>query len=152
MSGSTGLTGAADTTLILTRRDSDSGVILYGRGRDLEEFETGLEFDTFACRWRDLGDPVEAFASDTRQAIFAAIRAGKTAAKDIISLTGINADNVWQTLRRMVKAGDLIKEARGLYHIKSDPLDPLSGESGCQERKPEPDNLTDLTGVEEGAV
>ena len=45
----------------------------------------------------------------------------------------------------MVKAGDLIKEARGLYHIKSDPLDPLSGESGCQERKPEPDNLTDLT-------
>ena len=152
VSGSTGLTGAADTTLILTRRDSDSGVILYGRGRDLEEFETGLEFDTCACRWRDLGDPVEAFASDTRAAIFAAIRAGKTAAKDIISLTGINADNVWQTLRRMVKAGDLIKEARGLYHIKSDPLDPLSGESGCQERKPEPDNLTDLTGVEEGAV
>ncbi len=134
VSGSTGLTGAADTTLILTRRDSDNGVILFGRGRDLEEFETGLEFDPHTCRWRDLGDPVEAFASDTRAAIFAAIRAGKTAAKDIISLTGINADNVYKTLGRMVKAGDLIKEARGLYHIKSDPLDPLSGESGCQER------------------
>ncbi|MCH8167159.1 MAG: AAA family ATPase [Proteobacteria bacterium] len=66
VSGSTGLTGAADTTLILTRRDSDSGVILYGRGRDLEEFETGLEFDAMACRWRDLGDPAEAFANDTR--------------------------------------------------------------------------------------
>ena len=129
VSGSTGLTASADTTLILTSREGDGGVILYGRGRDLEEFETGLEFDAKACRWRDLGDPVEAFASDTRQAILAAIRAGKTAAKDIISLTGINADNVWQTLRRMVKAGNLNKEARGLYSIKSDPLNPLSGES-----------------------
>ncbi|MCH8811341.1 MAG: AAA family ATPase, partial [Gemmatimonadetes bacterium] len=89
VSGSTGLTGAADTTLILTRREGDGGCILYGRGRDLEEFETGLEFDAMACRWRDLGDPAEAFASDTRQAIFAAIRAGKTAAKAIISETGI---------------------------------------------------------------
>ena len=57
-----------------------------------------------------------------------------------------------ETLRRMVMAGDLTKEARGLYHIKSDPLDPPSGESGCQERKPEPDKLTDLTGVERGEL
>ena len=142
VSGSTGLTGAADTTLILTRRDSDSGVILYGRGRDLEEFETGLEFDTFACRWRDLGDPVEAFAGDTRQTIFAAIKAGKTAAKDIIAETGINADNIYQTLRRMVRSGDLKKDGRGTY---SRTLDPLSEVSDCQEQKPEPDNLTDLT-------
>ena len=142
VSGSTGLTGAADTTLILTRRDSDSGVILYGRGRDLEEFERGLEFDPHTCRWRDLGDPVEAFATDTRAAILEAIRAGKTAAKDIIAETGINADNIYQTLRRMVRAGDLKKDGRGTY---SRTTDPLSEESDCQEQKPKPDNLTDLT-------
>ena len=50
VSGSTGLTGAADTTLILTRRGV--GCILYGRGRDLEEFETGLEFDGEVLRMR----------------------------------------------------------------------------------------------------
>ena len=149
VSGSTGLTGAADTTLILTRRDSDSGVILYGRGRDLEEFETGLEFDRHTCRWRDLGDPVEAFASDTRTAIFEAVRAGKTAAKAIISETGINADNVYQTLRRMVRVGDLKNDGRGTY---SRPLDPLSEVSECQKQRPQSDNLTDLTGGEEGAV
>ena len=35
VSGSTGLTGAADTTLILTKRTEDGGCVLYGRGRDL---------------------------------------------------------------------------------------------------------------------
>ena len=149
VSGSTGLTGAADSTLILTRRDSDGGAILYGRGRDLEEFERGLDFDQDTCRWRDLGDPVEAFASDTRSAIFAAIRAGNTAAKQIIRETGIKDDNVYQTLRRMVRAGDLKKDGRGLYSLT---IDPLSEESECQKREPEPDNLTDLTGVEEGGL
>ncbi len=180
VSGSTGLTGAADSTLILTRRESDSGVILYGRGRDLEEFERGLEFDPDTCRWRDLGDPVEAFAGDTRTAIFEAIRAGKAAAKDIISETGINADNVYQTLRRMVRAGDLKKDGRGTYSRPLDPLHPsqksqnvrTGGEAfekkevsklpksdstggGCQvvrNNAPQSDNLTDLTGVEEGTV
>ncbi len=127
VSGSTGLTGAADTTLILTRREGDGGCILYGRGRDLEEFETGLEFVPRTCRWRDLGDPVEAFAGDTRQTIFAAIKAGKTAAKDIIAETGINADNIYQTLRRMVRSGDLKNDGRGTYSRPSDPLPP------CQE-------------------
>ncbi len=152
VSGSTGLTGAADSTLILTKRDSDGGVILYGRGRDLEEFNLGLEFDKDTCRWSDLGDPVEAFASDTRQAIFAAIRAGKHTPGGIAGAADITDDNAWQTLRGMVMAVDLTKDARGLYHIKRDPLDPPSGESGGQERKPEPDKLTDLTGVERGEL
>ena len=142
VSGSTGLTGAADTTLILTRKEGDGGCILFGRGRDLEEFEAGLEFDAMACRWKDLGDPVEAFASDTRQAIFEAIRAGKTAAKDIIAETGINADNIYQTLRRMVRTGDIKKGGRGTYSLT---IDPLSEVSECQEQAPQSDNLTDLT-------
>ena len=173
VSGSTGLTGAADTTLILTRREGEGGCILYGRGRDLEQFEAGLEFDKMACRWRDLGDPVEAFASDTRQAIFAAIREGKHTPGAIAEAAGITDDNAWQTLRRMVVAGDLSKEARGLYHIKSDPLTPCqesqvvrsgcealeknsvlkppkpdSTGNGCQvvrNSASQPDNLTDLT-------
>lgn len=144
VSGSTGLTGAADTTLILTRRESEGGCILYGRGRDLEEFEAGLEFDRFACRWRDLGDPAQAFASDTRAAIFAAIKAGNTVAGQIIRETGLGDDLVYQTLRRMVRAGDLRKDGRGLYSL---PLDPLSEASECQKGGTNPDNLTDLTGV-----
>ncbi len=142
VSGSTGLTGAADSTLILTRRDSDGGVILYGRGRDLEEFECGLEFDADTCRWRDLGDPVQAFASDTRSAIFDTIRAGFCTPGDITRETEIDAMNVRQTLKRMVRSGDLKKEKRGVYSI---PSDPLSQESQCHNDTPESDNVTDVT-------
>jgi RecA-family ATPase len=66
VSGSTGLTGAADSTLILTRREGDGGCILYGRGRDLEEFEIAMEFDKATCRWRDLGDAMPVACDDER--------------------------------------------------------------------------------------
>lgn len=145
VSGSTGLTGAADTTLILTRRESEGGVVLYGRGRDLEEFERGLEFDALTCRWRDVGAPAEAFASDTRQAMFSAIRAGNLTPGQIARETGLSDENVRQTLRRMVLAGDLTKEGRGLYGIKADPLTPLSQQSHCHDGGAESDNVTDVT-------
>ncbi len=124
VSGSTGLTGAADSTLILTRRESDSGVILYGRGRDLEEFERGLEFVKDTCRWRDLGDPVEAFASDTRQAIFTAIKAGNHTPAKIRDFTDVDHELVKKTLQRMARSGDLRRTGRGEYEIPSDPLSP----------------------------
>jgi hypothetical protein len=128
VSGSTGLTGAADTTLILTRREGEGGCILYGRGRDLEEFETGLEFDGLACWWRDLGDPVEAFASDTKAAIFEAIRAGHNTPAKISDFADLDHELVKKTLQRMARSGDLKKERRGTYAI---PLDPLSHVSPC---------------------
>ena len=122
VSGSTGLTGAADATLILTRRDVDGGVILYGRGRDLEEFERGLEFDAVTCRWRDLGDPVEAFAGDTRAAIFAAIRDDKQTPSDIAAHAELDHETVKKALQRMARSGDLNRRARGIYEIPQDPL------------------------------
>lgn len=124
VSGSTGLTGAADTTLILAKRPSEDGVVLYGRGRDLEEIEIGVEFDPESCRWRDLGDPAEAFASDTRAAIFAALRSGANTPKGIAETTGIEPENIRQTLGRMVRADDIRKAGRGKYELVKDPLSP----------------------------
>jgi hypothetical protein len=50
VSGTLGLTGAPDAILVLTR---EAGVYtLRGRGRDLEEFESGLSFDRTTCLWR----------------------------------------------------------------------------------------------------
>jgi hypothetical protein len=150
VSGSTGLTGAADATLILTKRTGDGGCVLYGRGRDLAEFELAVEFDTDTCRWRDLGDPMEAFASDTRQKIFTAIKAGKRTPAAITEMTGISADNARQTLGRMVTVGDLTKEGRGLYHIKSNPLTPCHNSHIVTMPDTESDNVTNVTGLEEG--
>jgi hypothetical protein len=48
VSGSTGLTGAADTILVMKRESA--GVVMYGRGRDIEEIEVAMEFQKDTCR------------------------------------------------------------------------------------------------------
>lgn len=47
VSGSTGLTGAADSTLVLA--NGPKGKVLYGRGRDLPELEIAVQFDAKSC-------------------------------------------------------------------------------------------------------
>lgn len=56
-SGSTGLTAAADATLVPTR--ATDGKMLYGRGRDLTDFGNSLGFDLGTIRWSDLGRPCD---------------------------------------------------------------------------------------------
>jgi RecA-family ATPase len=48
VSGTLGLTGAADTILMLKR--GKNGVVLHARGRDIEESETAMQFDKESCR------------------------------------------------------------------------------------------------------
>ncbi len=117
VSGSTGLTGAADATLILTKRPEDGGVVLYGRGRDLKQFEHAIEFDTERCRWKMLGDPDTVFLSDTRRSISDALQLGKETIGGIVSDTGLSDANVRQTLRRMVAKGQARKLDRGRYTL-----------------------------------
>ncbi|MDH3668009.1 MAG: helicase RepA family protein [Paracoccaceae bacterium] len=154
VSGSTGLTGAADTTLVLNNRQADGGCILYGRGRDLEEFETGLDFDTEACRWNDVGDPIEAFASETRAAILDAVHAGCQTPAKVRDHTGLDHELVKKTMQRM-EGSELKKTGRGIYAASHDPLSPVSpcprsdangdkGTEGTLPRKangPDPDAL-----------
>ena len=56
VSGTRGLTGAADTVLVLRRDVRSQQTVLYGRGCDLEEIETALEFERETGHWRILGD------------------------------------------------------------------------------------------------
>jgi hypothetical protein len=53
VSGTLGFTGAADSVLVLNR--DSQGVTFYGRGRDIEEIETAVQFDRELCRWNILG-------------------------------------------------------------------------------------------------
>ena len=55
MSGTRGLTGAADSVLVLRRDHGSQQPVLYGRGRDLEEVETALQFDKETGAWSIIG-------------------------------------------------------------------------------------------------
>src|SRR6516164_373352 len=64
VSGSYGMTGAADTILVLALKAC--GVILDIRGRDVESAELAIEFNKDTCRWRVLGNATEVHVSEQR--------------------------------------------------------------------------------------
>ena len=78
VSGTLGLTGAADTILVLKRHAG--AVTLHARGRDIEEIETALQFERATCRWTVLGAASEVYVSNERAAVVKALEgAGRTA-------------------------------------------------------------------------
>src|SRR6056297_1163000 len=120
VSGSTGLTGAADATLVLQR--TSEGTVLYGRGRDLVEFESAVAFDVETCRWSDLGRPCDVFGSETRKAIREALKAGHQTPKEIAEAGELDYDLCAKTLQRMAEGGEVQKGGRGRYRLTPDPL------------------------------
>jgi hypothetical protein len=115
-SGTNGLTGAADTVLILNR--DSQGATLSGRGRDLEEFELAVQFDPCKCRWKSLGVASDVRRSDERTKILRCLMdAGPEglSPKELEHETGMPGTNIRQLLSKMVKAGEISKSGRGRY-------------------------------------
>jgi hypothetical protein len=120
VSGTLGLTGAADSVVSIAR--SNKGVTFYIRGRDVEETEKAIEFDAAACRWRMLGNASEIQRTNERKLIVDALKHTKLAGPKLLAeLTGISHANVKQLVLRMTEAGELIRPALGTYALP-DPL------------------------------
>ncbi|HXZ22799.1 MAG TPA: AAA family ATPase [Pseudolabrys sp.] len=137
VSGTLGLTGAADTVLII-RRHAGS-VLLHVRGRDVEEIETPLQFNKAICRWTILGaEAAEAVISAERTQIIEALTAFQPAyEKDGMSVNEIMAatertdrNSVDQLLFKMVRAGEIQRLRRGVYGPPGD-----TSKIGKEERK-----------------
>jgi RecA-family ATPase len=64
ISGSLGLSAAADTLLIMKRQSGS--VTLHVRGRDVEETELALQFSKETCRWTILGSATDLHRSAER--------------------------------------------------------------------------------------
>lgn len=113
ISGTNGLTGAADTIMVLNR-DGD-GPKLYGRGRDIEEIEKSLRFD--AGRWSVLGDVDEVKRSAERRKIIGALSDATAVMSpaEIAAATGLKVGSVNVLLGKMVASGEASKIAFGAY-------------------------------------
>jgi hypothetical protein len=125
VSGTLGLSGAADTVLIFDR--DGQGTVLYGRGRDIEEIETAVTFDRDRCRWQALGTAAEVRRSDGRKAVLDALSKSDSpmSRSDIALATGMTPNNLDQMIWKMTRAGEIIKVARGVYRISVDPTQRL---------------------------
>lgn len=116
VSGTLGLSGAADTTLILDR--DQNGCTLYGRGRDIEEIETAVQFDKEACRWVALGEAAEVRRSDERAVILKLLNDNREpmTPAEIADSQGLPRNNVKQLIFKMSKAGEVVKvDQKGRY-------------------------------------
>lgn len=117
VSGTLGLTGAADHIMVLDR--GAHGFTLYGRGRDVEEFNIALAFDADHGTWRALGDAADVGRSETRLTILNALRSapGPLSPADVAAETGLAAGTVRVRLRAMLANGDVIQTTRGTYGL-----------------------------------
>src|SRR5262249_8031058 len=117
VSGTLGLGGAVDTVLILGK-DQSFSKFLYGRGRDLEEFNVTVQQND-QCSWRVLGPKVEAQSSPERAQIVAALaRAGRPMnVKEISEAVGGKYRNVKQLLAKLHAEGQVERVSTGLYKL-----------------------------------
>ncbi|WP_201835031.1 AAA family ATPase [Microvirga zambiensis] len=115
VSGTLGLSGAADTTVVLDR--DSNGATIYGRGRDIEEIESAVEFNKDNCRWFVMGKAEDVRRTDERSSILGVlVDADEPMNPHEISIaTGANRKCVDQLLFKMAKAGQVRKVKRGLY-------------------------------------
>ena len=124
VSGSTGLSGSADTVLVLNR--TSSGTTLHGRGRDIEDIEKAVQFDQGTCTWTVLGGAASVRYSGERAAVLAALQetTEPMSPTDVAAITSMKIGNVRKLLAKLVRDGLALRVGRGRYALAPNPEPP----------------------------
>ncbi|MFC5719603.1 AAA family ATPase [Streptomyces gamaensis] len=115
VSGTNGLAGAADATLVLKRSRGQADGVLHVTGRDVDEAEYALRFFPEAGAWQLLEGPAaDHTIGDTRATVLRHVREHPGAKpKQIAEDTGLDPALVRQTCARMANDAQLIRKAGG---------------------------------------
>lgn len=124
VSGTNGITGAADGVLIMARTRLTQGATLSVTGRDIEEKAYGLT-EQGVGNWIIVGDAAEVQMSAIRRDILDVMRlkGQPMGATDVAKELGITANTARQRMWTMRQAGVLSQNFGGKYHLPdfSDP-------------------------------
>jgi hypothetical protein len=117
VSGTNGLAGAADATLVLKRARGQADGILHVTGRDVEEAEYALAFHQGSGAWQLLDGPAtDQLIGDTRATVLRYVRSHPGARpKELSEATGIDIGLARKTCARMVDDSQLTRDASGAY-------------------------------------
>ncbi|PLW72578.1 AAA family ATPase [Streptomyces sp. SCUT-3] len=118
VSGTNGLAGAADATLVLKRGRGQADGVLHVTGRDVDEAEYALSFQAASGAWCLLDGPVaEHTIGDTRATILRYVKAHPgVRPKDLSEATGIEISLARKTCARMADDCQLRRDAAGAYY------------------------------------
>ncbi|WP_020657270.1 AAA family ATPase [Amycolatopsis benzoatilytica] len=122
VSGTAGLTGAMDATLVLERARGQADGVLHVTGRDVEETDYAMTFDADAGAWTKLDGPAaDHLVADTRADILRVLREhGPLKPARIAEALDASPDNIRKTCSRMADAGQLHKTPGGTYSAPGD--------------------------------
>lgn len=116
VSGTAGITGSADTILVLEREAADKNATLHVKGRDINEAELAIQFDNESGKWLKLGKADDWRISEERKAIIRMlIDEGPMHPKEIAYAMGKKGVTIRSTLSRMARNGDITKLGDGRY-------------------------------------
>jgi hypothetical protein len=121
VSGTRGVTGAADAILLLTKPRGAADGLLSITGRDVEEAQHALKFS--GGQWTLLDQPARTYSlSDTRARILRLLldHPGLRPAEVADRLDGVSRDNAKQTLARMREDQQVSADATGRYRAAGD--------------------------------
>ena len=115
-SGSTGISGSADTLFVMKRSRLEKYATLQRTGRDVEEGSFKLKIDGFGV-W--LEDSAEAFTMPEwkRQILDYLKEHGSVTPLELCRAFDINDNTAYSNLRRLAKEGAIIKVGYGTYEL-----------------------------------
>lgn len=118
VSGTAGITGSADTVLVLQREANDINAELYVRGRDVNEVNVAIQFNAETGKWLKLGKADDWRVSEARRAIVKALMGGdRMTPKELAMATGKKANSIHFLLHKMKKDGEVHQGADGKYGL-----------------------------------
>ncbi|MDP9397039.1 MAG: hypothetical protein M3P96_04080 [Actinomycetota bacterium] len=145
VSGTHGLTGAADTVLLLGRGRGDADSVLKVTGRDVAEAEYAMQMTGGAWQLLDrppsdpnLGD------RSARIAAYVASRPEGVRSEDVARALDLDRDTAKRYLGRLADAGRIVRRERGVYApVPSVPSVPFGLPDGTQGTEGTPPPLLD---------
>ncbi|GAA3472882.1 AAA family ATPase [Nonomuraea roseola] len=149
VSGTNGLAGAADSTLVLKRARGTADGVLHITGRDVEEAEHALSFQADTGTWHLLaGPPEDHQLGETRAAIARYLRSNPNSPpRDIAEAISLSRDTVKRTCARMATDGQVCVDAAGRYRLPgTDPTGSVPGVPAVPEPPLTSTNAPDFRG------
>ncbi|AEW92890.1 MULTISPECIES: AAA family ATPase [Streptomycetaceae] len=119
VSGTNGIAGAADSTLVLKRGRGQADGVLLITGRDVAESEHALSFDSSSGAWHLLDGPVsDHLIGDTRAAILRHVRVHPgVRPKQVADALGLDIGLVRKTCARMADDHQLRRGPNATYYL-----------------------------------
>jgi hypothetical protein len=135
VSGTLGLSAAADTIMILKRQSGS--VTLHIRGRDIEDAEKALQFNKTTCRWTIIGEASEFHRSEAHARILAVLAdappEGLTV-NEIMARADLKRATADKMLQRMNIDSLIQRRSRGKYSLPAQTTSIVSETSEVSEQ------------------